>query len=367
MMQVGIVNDIRVVAESLRRIVAETPGFRVAWVAHSGESALVHHREHPADIVLMDLVMPTLDGVETTEAIMKQRPCAILVVTATITGNRELVFAAMGKGALDAVNTPDASSAEGAAELRRKLVTVSRLVKNDSARHTRAGHHVHPAYSEAGAPAVHHRGEHAAAHLPALIGIGASTGGPQAIATILHALPAQLNAAIVIVQHLDRQFIPGFKSWLERESSLPIHLASEGETLHAGGVWLAASDEHLVVRTSAAGLRLHYSEVPRDTPHRPSVDVFLRSLAHLERVRRCGVLLTGMGADGAEGLLAVRRAGGCTFAQDRADCVVYGMPAVALKIGAVDATTRLADIAPELARFAAHANTGSTQQLEGVS
>ena len=352
MMQVGIVNDLRVVAEALRRIVIEIPGFEVVWVAFDGESALRHHRESPADIVLMDLIMPGMDGAQTTEAMMKIRPCTILVVTATVAGNRELVFAAMGKGALDAVNTPDASSPESANELRRKLVTVSRLVKSAAVRpilHT-SGIHLRTASGtivRATTPSDHEE------RPPAVIGIGASTGGPQAIATILRTFPAHIYAAIVIVQHLDQQFVPGLQRWLQRESRLPIRLAAEDEPLHRGGVWLADSENHLTVRNSnAGGLRLHYTEHPRDTPHRPSVDVFMESLAMLQGMHRCGVLLTGMGSDGAAGLLALREAGACTWAQDPDSCVVYGMPGIALKVGAVQEPTLLKDIALRLLDFA---------------
>jgi len=352
MMQVGIVNDLRLITESLRRLVRDTPGFEVAWTALDGESAIQQYRDHPVDIVLMDLIMPGLDGAQTTEAMMKIRPCAILVVTATVTGNRELVYAAMGKGALDAVKTPDAGTPEGAAELRRKLTTVSRLVKNAASPSSQA---LPSGPFSRTSPSAVRRAATAdpAEHAPALIGIGASTGGPQAIATILHRLPADFNAAIVIVQHLDRQFIPGLQRWLQRESKLPIRLAAEDDILHRAGVWLVDSENHLTVRASAGGvLRLHYTDQPLDVPNRPSVDIFMDSLAQLRGIHRCGVLLTGMGADGAAGLLALRHAGAPTYAQDPASCVVYGMPGVALKLGAVDQPTVLTDIAPHLLEFA---------------
>jgi two-component system response regulator WspF len=344
-MKVGIVNDLRVIAETLRRIVADTPGFTVAWVALDGESAIEHHRTVPADIVLMDLIMPGLDGAQTTEAMMKLHPCAILVVTATVVGNRELVYAAMGKGALDAVNTPDASSESSVAELRRKLTTVSRLVKSAATHRVPQASILRPGLPQK--PASHED------RSTAIIGIGASTGGPQAIATILRGLPQNLNAAVVIVQHLDRQFIPGLERWLQRESKLPIRLATHDETLHRGGVWLADTEDHLIVRGSTSGsLRIQYTDQPIDAPNRPSVDVFFDSLAQLRGVHRCGVLLTGMGSDGATGLLALRTAGAATFAQDAESCVVYGMPAVALKLGAIAHSTKLADISARLIEFA---------------
>ena len=359
-MRVGIVNDLRIVSESLRRIVVETPGFEIAWVALDGETALRNHKEHPADIVLMDLIMPGLDGAQTTEAMMKIRPCAILIVTATVTGNRELVFAAMGKGALDAVNTPDATSTDSINELRRKLVTVSRLVKNATKQPHLDASGQHPK-TISGSNSPTNSSVEKDQQSPALIGIGASTGGPQAIATILRGLPSPFNAAIVIVQHLDRQFIPGLQRWLQRETKMPIRLAAEGDTLHRGGIWLADSENHLIVRSfSTGGMHLHYTEHPIDTPHRPSVDIFLESLAQLRGMHRCGVLLTGMGSDGAMGLLALRHAGAPTFAQDSESCVVYGMPGVALKLGAVQQPTLLQNIATQLTSFAGQTRPHTT-------
>jgi two-component system response regulator WspF len=354
-MQVGIVNDIRLIAEALRRIVAETPGFAVAWVARDGESAIEHHRERPADIVLMDLIMPGLDGAETTEAIMKLRSTAVLVVTATVVGNRDLVYAAMNKGALDAVNTPDAASPHSVAELRRKLTTVSRLVKSSTAQAQR--HAPQPGHARSDLS------KHHAAHderTPAVVGIGASTGGPQAIATILRGLPSDFNAAIVIVQHLDRQFVPGLERWLQRESQLPVYLAANDEPIHRSGVWLADTENHLILKHAPNGaLRIQYTEHPLEAANRPSVDIFFGSLAQLRGTHRCGVLLTGMGADGADGLLAMRNSGSATFAQDAESCIVYGMPAVALKRGAIEHSTRLADISTRLLEFAGQTATAT--------
>ena len=341
-MRVGIVNDLRMATEMLRRTVAETEGFTVAWVAYDGEHAEMHHRADPADIVLMDLVMPGIDGAVTTAHIMQIKPCAILVVTATVTGNRELVFAAMGYGALDAVTTPDLKHPDSVAEFRRKLLSVSRLVghkKNVTASTSHSKSHgiVLPR---------RHYGK-----FP-IVGIGASTGGPQALATVLRKLPADFPAAIVIVQHLACQFVPGLQRWLTHECALPIHLAKENEPVRQGHVYLAETRDHLVIRRSADGSpHLHYVAEPEESPHRPSADVFLNSLASLRNTDCVGVLLTGMGRDGAEGLLTLRRSGALTLAQDQASSVVFGMPRAALELGAVDENLSLQSIADHVVRF----------------
>lgn len=341
-MRVGIVNDLRMATEVLRRTVAETEGFTVAWVAYDGEHAEMHHRADPADIVLMDLVMPGIDGAETTAHIMKIKPCAILVVTATVTGNRQLVFGAMGNGALDAVTTPDLKHPDSIAEFRRKLLSVSRLVgqKKNSAKP------LSPSKAHGAVMSRRHYGK-----FP-VVGIGASTGGPQALATVLRKLPSDFPAAVVIVQHLDCQFVPGLQRWLAHECALPIHLAKENEAVRQGHVYLAETRDHLVIRRSLDGSpHLHYVVEPEDSPHRPSADVFLNSLAALRNTDCVGVVLTGMGRDGAEGLLALRRSGALTLAQDQASSVVYGMPRAALEVGAVDENLSLEAIADHLVRF----------------
>jgi two-component system response regulator WspF len=341
-MRVGIVNDLRIATEVLRRTVAETEGFTVAWVAYDGEHAEMHHRADPADIVLMDLVMPGIDGAETTAHIMAIKPCAILVVTATVTGNRELVFSAMGNGALDAVTTPDLKHPESVAEFRRKLLSVSRLVgqkKNGTKPSS-------PSRSHGVVVPRHHFGK-----FP-IVGIGASTGGPQALATVLRKLPADFPAAVIIVQHLDVQFVPGLQRWLSHECALPIHLAKEHEPVRQGHVYLAETRDHLVIRRSLDGAPyLHYVTEPEDSPHRPSADVFLNSLAALRNTDCVGVLLTGMGRDGAEGLLELRRSGALTLAQDQSSSVVFGMPRAALELGAVDENFSLEAIAGYIVRF----------------
>jgi chemotaxis response regulator CheB len=198
--------------------------------------------------------------------------------------------------------------------------------------------------------AVHRRG--AAQGKFAVIGIGASTGGPQALATILRELPRDIPAAIVIVQHLDLKFVPGLQRWLAQECSLPIHLVGENTPVRPGVVYLAETDDHLIIRnTGESAARLQYVEDPEDSPHRPSVDAFFRSLAALRGLPRAGVLLTGMGRDGAAGLLALRRSDALTIAQDAASSVVYGMPRVAAEIGAVEHTTPLARISDKLIDF----------------
>ncbi|HEY1896590.1 MAG TPA: chemotaxis protein CheB, partial [Terracidiphilus sp.] len=213
-MNVAIVNDSKMAAEILRRILAGLPGFTLAWTAYSGEEALRLCTEFPPDIILMDLIMPGIDGAETTRRIMQTRPCVILIVTATTIGNRDKVFEAMGYGALDAVNTPvlgTGNHLDGAQPLIQKLHTVSRLVVGRVARSKPGSVDTEPTAADTSSFPV--------------VAIGASTGGPQALAEVLSRLPAHFPAIVLVVQHVDEQFTPGLAAWLQHHSRIPVSIA----------------------------------------------------------------------------------------------------------------------------------------------
>ncbi len=319
-MRVGIVNDLRLAAEALRRVVEAAPGLEVAWIARDGAEAVERCAADHPDVVLMDLIMPTMDGVEATRRIMRDHPCAILVVTATVQGNLGKVYEAMSHGALDAVATPvlgREGQVTGGEDLVRKIGTVGRLIGRDDS----------PASAPA-RPAA--RPEERGGQAP-LLAIGSSTGGPGALATILAALPADLPAAVILVQHVDAHFAEGLAEWLDRQSSLRVRPAGNGDRPEIGRVLLAATNDHLVLGSDG---RLRYTSDPVKTPYRPSVDAFFESAAlHADRAG-CAVLLTGMGRDGASGLAKLRSLGWHTIAQDEATSVVWGMPGAAVKLDA---------------------------------
>ena len=179
-----------------------------------------------------------------------------------------------------------------------------------------------------------------------MVAIGASTGGPQALAEVLSSLPAGLRAPVVIVQHVDVDFAAGLASWLGERSQLTVEVARPGSMLRPGVVLLAATNDHLVMTSRQT---LDYTPHPRKLVHRPSVDVFFRTLAEHWRRPSVAVVLTGMGKDGADGLLALRHAGWLTLAQDRATSVVYGMPKAAAEAGAAARILPITQIGPAIA------------------
>jgi two-component system response regulator WspF len=332
-MKIGIVNDMPLAVEALQRALALKPEYRVIWVARNGMEAVELCAKTTPDLLLMDLIMPLLDGVEATRRIMAQTPCAILIVTASVGSNASRTFDAMGYGALDAVDTPSlgmGDARERAAPLLAKIDTLRKLIldKNSS--------HANLARSDARTLALH--GDR-------LVAIGASAGGPAALTTVLRGLPADFPAAVVVIQHVDENFAAGMAEWLGQSSALPVRVAREGDWPEPGVVLLAGTNDHLALK---APDRLGYTPKPVDYVYRPSVDVFFQSACRFWPGTVVGVLLTGMGRDGALGLKALRNKGHYTIAQDQASCAVYGMPKAAALLGAAVDILPLEQIAPKL-------------------
>jgi chemotaxis response regulator CheB len=330
-MKIGIVNDLPMAAEALRRVVSLAPEHQVVWLAKDGVEAVEACAKNKPDLVLMDLIMPGMDGVEATRRIMANTPCPILVVTASVNGHASRVFEAMGWGALDAVDTPALGSGDflaGAGPLLKKIATIGKLVGDG----IEPRHAVEPTRGTLTSRTT-------------LVAIGASAGGPAALSVLLAGLPRHFPAAIVIVQHVDERFAAGMAEWLGQQSTLPVRLAKEGDRLSPGTVLLAGTGNHLALMATD---RLSYTPDPRDYAYRPSVDVFFQSAARVWSGKAIGVLLTGMGTDGADGLKALRAKGHHTIAQDEASSAVYGMPKAAAAAHAAVEILPLSSIAPKL-------------------
>ena len=341
-MRIGIANDQAMAVEAIRRVLTKAPQHRVSWVARDGAEAVGLCAEDKPDLILMDLLMPVMDGVEATRRIMTATPCPILVVTATVEGNAAKVFEAMGAGALDAINTPaihPGGTRDSAAALLFKIESIGKLVSD------RVDHPL--AVGRGGATSFFSRRNR-------LVALGASAGGPAALATLLAGLPGNFPAAIVVVQHVDEQFVAGLAEWLGQHTALRVGLAREGEEPALGAVSIAGTSDHMVLSGSS---RFAYTPEPFDYPYRPSVDVFFESVAKNWRGDVAAVLLTGMGRDGAKGLKTLRNRGHYTIAQDRATSGVYGMPKAAAALDAAVDILPLERIAPTLTQlFVANAD-----------
>ncbi|MGC1394022.1 MAG: chemotaxis response regulator protein-glutamate methylesterase [Coleofasciculaceae cyanobacterium] len=319
-MQIAIVNDTLIATEALRRVLNTVPEYNVVWNARNGAEAVSKCAQNTPDLILMDLIMPVMDGVEATRQIMKTSPCAILIVTSTVKGHTSKIFESMGYGALDVVSTPILGRGgylEGGASLLSKIATIGKLIGKST--------------SSSLQPLSPQKQRFISSFSPPLVVIGASTGGPQALATILSGLGKDFGAAIVVVQHVDQQFAQGLADWLNAQISLPVKLASVGCMIEVGKVFLASTNNHLILQPNQ---RLSYTQNPLDYAYRPSVDVFFKSVAQHWQGKGVAVLLTGMGKDGAQGLQILRSTGWHTIAQEKSSCVIYGMPKAAIELGA---------------------------------
>jgi chemotaxis response regulator CheB len=311
---------------TLRRVIAQRPRHQLIWVANAG-GAVARCARQPPDLTLIVLPVQTAPA-ELAGRIVAASGCAILIVTDSIDRDAAAVFQAAGGVATDTIDIAECDVtdlASCAAPLLAKLDTMARLLsKRPRDRRTRPG----PTSDTL------------------LIAIGASSGGPAAVAAVLKQLPQHCPAAIVIVQHVDQRFVPTMTEWLQAQSGHRVAVARHGERLRAGRVVMAGSGEHLVLMRGGC---LGYTAEPRDHAYCPSVDIFFESVSQVWTGSAVGVLLTGMGSDGALGLKALRDRGQFTIAQDEATSVVYGMPKAAAALNAALAILPLDRIGPRLA------------------
>jgi len=319
-LKIGIVNDLTICIESLKKVLISAPEHQVVWVARNGLEAIERCKELTPDLILMDMLMPIMNGVEATRRIMQATPCPILIVTSTVTGNSAKVFEAMSAGALDAVATPVIGRTGEAAkgdELLKKIYQIGKLTGSMHKKTSKGSRVV-------AKPKIEIEGSD-------LVILGSSTGGPKVLIEILSSFPKNFPAAFIIIQHMDEQFTPGLVEWMDSQINMPVSIAKEGSMPEPGKVLMACTDGHLVMTSK---LTLSYSKEPKDNFYHPSVDVFYFSVAQYWPADGVAALLTGMGRDGAEGLLALHNRNWYTVAQDRDSSIVYGMPKAAAKIGA---------------------------------
>lgn len=316
-MRIAIVNDTQMAVEVLKKIVSSFSEHEIAWIAVNGQESVEKCAQDVPDLVLMDIIMPVMNGVEATRVIMQESPCSILLVTSTVDGNASLVFEAMGAGALDAVNTPvidGTDSIEGTSQFIEKINTIERLI-NSNKRLEKSEH-----YSP-----------HRLSNNNYILALGASTGGPAALATVLASLPEDFPAPIVLAQHVDKMFTENFALWLGEQVKLNVRIANENDKPEPGTVLIAGTGDNMMLDKR---LRIRYTPEPVHYPYTPSANVLFESIAKNWKGNAVGVLLTGMGDDGADGLLQMKQRDWLTIAQDANTCAVYGMPKAAAKLNA---------------------------------
>jgi two-component system, chemotaxis family, protein-glutamate methylesterase/glutaminase len=331
MLRVLVVDDSEVARRLLVSVLGGADGLGVVGEAASGTEAVELAGRLRPDVITMDVQMPGMDGLETTRRIMEQHPAPIVVVSGGHDPD-DLAHSlrALDAGALAALRKPRGPTDPGFETEAAELVRTVRLMAEVKVFRRRPA-----AAPPTAAPAgpTGHGAPPKRRHPAELVAVGASTGGPAALAAVLRALPAATPVPILVVQHITPGFDAALTTWLDETTPLSVSLAADGQPPAAGQVLIAPAGSHLGL--SAAG-RVELNQGPPVAGHRPSATHLFASVARVFGSRGVGVVLTGMGSDGAAGLLALRRAGGTALAQDQASCVVPGMPAAAVAAGAVD-------------------------------
>ncbi len=318
--RVLVVDDSVLLGAVVRELVEGFGGFRVVGIARDGDDALrMVHALNP-DIVTLDIEMPGVDGLHALGYIMSECPRPVVMVSgATRRGDVDLTIRAFELGAVEFVRKPDVLSSDGWAQVAPRLRDALRAAAEAR---TTLPMLVRPRLPGEKRP----RSLHAAGVVAV---VAASTGGPRALAEVIPALDAHLDAAVVVVQHMPPGFTAGLARRLDQLSMLPVREAQSGEPLLAGTVYIAPGGRHLVLERDGGAARLVCHDGPNEHGVRPAADPLFRSAAAVFPGRSVGVVLTGMGRDGVDGLKAILAAGGRGLVQDRATSAVYGMPAQA--------------------------------------
>lgn len=328
MIKVLVVEDSPTVRDFLIHLLGSDPAIQVVGTAGNGEEALEAAIRYRPDVITMDIRMPKMDGLEATRRIMETRPIPIVIVSGNVDPTEAtMTFRAMEAGALAVIPRPDGIGHPRHEISKRELLqTVKLMAEVKVIRRW---------------PKAQHRTATSAQPLPRtvksapakiqLIAIGASTGGPPALQTILSGLPKGLPVPVLIVQHIATGFVEGFMEWLNRSSRLPVHIAMQDEYVHPGHAYVAPDGVQMgISRNGTIALSL----VKAENGHCPSVSYLFRSVTNAYGTNAVGVLLTGMGHDGAAELKLLREKGAVTIAQDKESSIVHGMPGVAIGMGA---------------------------------
>jgi two-component system chemotaxis response regulator CheB len=351
-----VVDDSATIRGLLRRALEADPEIAVVAAAGDGSAALTALKATPADVVVLDIEMPVMDGLTALPLLLAARPGVQIIIASTLTRrNAEISLKALSLGATEYVTKPSASELVGAENFKRELVekvkALGRRAQALPGRPAAAPAVVSPAPVPAKRPIALRSAPGAR---PAAIAIGSSTGGPQALAALLGGLREEPKQPIFITQHMPPTFTAILAEHLKRCSGRETAEAVDGEAVSEGRTYIAPGDHHMrIERTPDGILRIRLGKEPPEHFCRPAVDPMLRSLAAAYGGKVLAVILTGMGHDGAAGIREIVAAGGTVIAQDEASSVVWGMPGAAAATGLCSAVLPIADIGPAVSRIAA--------------
>ncbi|MBE0579152.1 chemotaxis response regulator protein-glutamate methylesterase [Devosia sp.] len=357
--RVLIVDDSASVRMTLSEIIGSDPDLEVMATAADPYVAVERIRQEVPDVMFLDIELPRMDGLTFLRKIMSQRPIPVVICSSLAEAGSDTLMQALEAGAVDVVTKPRVDTAHFLQESRMRICDAAKAAAHAKFRgiHKPApvltveakltADAILPPHSEARAASVRARQP----QTEPIICIGASTGGTEALREVLEKLPAN-SPGIVIVQHMPEKFTNAFARRLNSICAIEVKEAEDGDVVHAGRALIAPGNQHMLLHRTASRYTVNIVDGPHVSRHRPSVDVMFRSAAQVAGRNAMGVILTGMGDDGARGLLEMRQAGSHTIAQDEESCVVFGMPKEAIQRGAAVKIVPLSRVATEIDVYA---------------
>jgi two-component system chemotaxis response regulator CheB len=340
--RVLVVDDSAFMRTALSRMISSESGFEVAGTASSGSEALDKIAVLDPDVVTLDVEMPGLNGLETLRQILSQSPRPVIMVSSITEKDAETTFIALGAGAFDYVPKQLSSASLDILHIRPDLIAKIR-----AAAQSRRGHSIGPA-SRKSPQSSRTQDQDPSSTVPAIVALGTSTGGPKALQEVLPLLPADLAVPVLVVQHMPPGFTAPFAQRLNTICSVTVREAVHRESIQPGVVYIAPAGLHMTVDRPSDSRSLICLDPHPETLHIPSVDIMMKSVAQKFGPLAMGVIMTGMGSDGAEGMKAIHRGGGVTIGQDESTSTVYGMPRACAEMGVLSRVVPLSQIPAQI-------------------
>ncbi|WP_217594175.1 chemotaxis response regulator protein-glutamate methylesterase [Cohnella sp. GbtcB17] len=345
--RVLVVDDSIFMRKLIKRLLEEDPALTVPGVATNGAEAVRMAQELKPDVITMDVERPGMNGLDAVSAIMRSRPTPIVMLSSQTQEGAAATIDALRRGAVDFVGKPSGSTSFDLYKVRTELVTkvkaaskTQRAALKPPSETNAAARRVAGAVRE-NSPGFKSFGQ--------IVAIGTSTGGPRALDAVLTALPPAFPYPVLVVQHMPPRFTKSLAERLNAICEVRVSEAEDGEALRGGCVYIAPGDRHLTIAEKNGAYLVKLTEEPLRSGHRPSVDVLFESVARLSRLKRHFVIMTGMGQDGAKGMLLAKELGAAsTIAESQESCVVYGMPRSAIELGCVEHVVPLGRIADKI-------------------
>lgn len=350
LIKVLVTDDSAFMRKVITDILNRDPGIQVVDTARNGQEALDKIKKYAPDVVTLDVEMPVMDGITALQRIMRENPLPVLMLSTLTQEGAELTLKALHEGAVDFVAKPSGNISLDIEKVATDIILKVKIAAQSKPRRFMATPSITP-------PAITTKkrvpGDQT---LERIVMIGTSTGGPKALHDVIPRLPGDLNAAVVLVQHMPPGFTKSLAERLDQMSSLRVKEAEHGEEVVPGTVYIAPGDNHLLFQSrQEAGRKRLYVELSKNNQvngHRPAVDPMLLSIGDVFWSNQMvAVIMTGMGSDGAQGLAFIKDRGGKTIAEDQSSCVVFGMPKAAIATGKVDRIVPLSGIAQEIMRL----------------